>query len=242
MSHGRELADGCRGPLAVAEGGALSGNYDMKLLDIDMEHLTIPETDYDADVSLPATEFQRIIHNLRDFDENVTINIEKGNIRFAADGDDGEAVITLTETTADQAADEDESADEQEDDEQEDEKPKTKKVVSQPVPSRSRMCTAELSFFALPQDNKKRKPFSSGDGKKPVKKPKKDKSPTKVSINVQKPVKHLFGAKHLVNLAKSTPLSAYVNLHMSEDVPLLVEYPFDAGHIKFHLSPRVRGE
>lgn len=38
--------------------------YDIKLMDIDQEHLGIPDTDYAAIVQMPAAEFQRIC---RDF-------------------------------------------------------------------------------------------------------------------------------------------------------------------------------
>lgn len=38
--------------------------YDIKLMDIDQEHLGIPETDYAASIELPAAEFQRICRDL----------------------------------------------------------------------------------------------------------------------------------------------------------------------------------
>ena len=38
--------------------------YDLKLMDIDQEHLGIPETEYAATISMPSTEFQRICRDL----------------------------------------------------------------------------------------------------------------------------------------------------------------------------------
>lgn len=38
--------------------------FDLKLMDIDSEHLGIPEAEYDATVKLPAGEFQRIVKDL----------------------------------------------------------------------------------------------------------------------------------------------------------------------------------
>lgn len=38
--------------------------YDIKLMDIDQEHLDIPATDYGAAVTLPSSEFQRICRDL----------------------------------------------------------------------------------------------------------------------------------------------------------------------------------
>lgn len=38
--------------------------YDIKLMDIDQEHLSIPVTEYCASVTLPSSEFQRICRDL----------------------------------------------------------------------------------------------------------------------------------------------------------------------------------
>lgn len=38
--------------------------YDIKLMDIDQEHLGIPETEYSATVTMPSAEFQRICRDL----------------------------------------------------------------------------------------------------------------------------------------------------------------------------------
>ncbi len=39
-------------------------DFDVKLMDIDSEHLGIPDTDYKAVVKMSAAEFQRIIRDL----------------------------------------------------------------------------------------------------------------------------------------------------------------------------------
>jgi len=46
--------------------------YDIKLMDIDQEHLGIPETDYAATVSMPSAEFQRICRDLGALSESGT--------------------------------------------------------------------------------------------------------------------------------------------------------------------------
>ena len=38
--------------------------YDIKLMDIDQEHLGIPETEYSATITMPSAEFQRICRDL----------------------------------------------------------------------------------------------------------------------------------------------------------------------------------
>lgn len=44
--------------------------YDIKLMDIDQEHLGIPETEYAATITMPAVEFQRICRDLSALSES----------------------------------------------------------------------------------------------------------------------------------------------------------------------------
>jgi len=44
--------------------------YDLKLMDIDQEHLGIPETEYSATISMPANEFKRICTDLSAMSES----------------------------------------------------------------------------------------------------------------------------------------------------------------------------
>lgn len=60
------------------------------------------------------------------------------------------------------------------------------------------------------------------------------------SIHLSSPVSLTFSLKYLVNFTKATPLSATVNLSMSNEVPLLVEYKVsEVGHIRYYLAPKI---
>ena len=39
-------------------------DYEMKLMNLDQEHLGIPETDYAAVIKMPAGEFQRVVSSM----------------------------------------------------------------------------------------------------------------------------------------------------------------------------------
>jgi len=69
--------------------------YDIKLMDIDQEHLGIPETDYAATVSMPSAEFQRICRDLGALSESVSIECSKDGIKFACSGDIGSGSVIL---------------------------------------------------------------------------------------------------------------------------------------------------
>ena len=60
----------------------------MKLMNLDQEHLGIPETDYAAVVKMPSGEFQRIIKDLSQFGESVVIACSKEGVKFSAAGNE----------------------------------------------------------------------------------------------------------------------------------------------------------
>jgi proliferating cell nuclear antigen len=90
------------------------GEYEMKLMDIDQEHLGIPDTVYDAEIQIPAAEFARIIRDLKELGESVKIEVSKDGVRFSSEGDIGSAAVTLKQTSgAGKAASDDEEEDEE---------------------------------------------------------------------------------------------------------------------------------
>ncbi|KAF3162644.1 proliferating cell nuclear antigen [Orbilia oligospora] len=69
--------------------------YDIKLMDIDQEHLGIPDTEYAATITLPSAEFQRICRDLSALSESVSIEANKDGVKFACSGDIGNGSVTL---------------------------------------------------------------------------------------------------------------------------------------------------
>jgi len=99
--------------------------------------------------------------------------------------------------------------------------------------------------------SKKRKKKANGAAK-PIKKPKTAKSKKGkkaaddeddniegVFIEMNQHVSLTFSLKYLVNFSKSASLSQKVQLMMSNDVPLLVSYNFNVGHIHYYLAPKI---
>lgn len=74
--------------------------FDVKLMDIDSEHLGIPDQDYDAVVKMPSYEFQRIVRDLSQFGDTVTVSCTKDGIRFACSGEIGTGSVNLRKTSA----------------------------------------------------------------------------------------------------------------------------------------------
>merc|ERR1712098_776789 len=69
--------------------------YDLKLMDIDQEHLGIPDTEYAATISMSSSEFSRICRDLMALSESVSIEASKDGVKFSCSGDIGNGAVTL---------------------------------------------------------------------------------------------------------------------------------------------------
>ncbi|KAH9927895.1 proliferating cell nuclear antigen [Amylocystis lapponica] len=101
--------------------------YEMKLMDIDADQLGIPDTEYDARVSMPSAEFARIVRDLSQLGESVRIEVSKEGVRFVSDGEAANGSVLLKQTEgagARGSASKKEESDDDEDDDDEKEKEK----------------------------------------------------------------------------------------------------------------------
>jgi len=70
-------------------------DFELKLLEIDSEHLGIPDTEYKAIVQMNAGEFQRICRDLTILGDTVSISATKEGVKFSVSGDLGNGNITI---------------------------------------------------------------------------------------------------------------------------------------------------
>mmetsp|Transcript_21525 Transcript_21525/g.42285 ORF Transcript_21525/g.42285 Transcript_21525/m.42285 type:complete len:263 (+) Transcript_21525:98-886(+) len=67
-----------------------------------------------------------------------------------------------------------------------------------------------------------------------------DSGDNQVKLEVSEPVELRFALRYLNYFAKATPLASTVELSMTKDVPLLVEYNMDqVGCIQYYLAPKI---
>lgn len=69
--------------------------YDMKLMDIDTDSLGIPDTEYEARITMASSEFARLVRDLGTLGESVRIDVSKEGVRFTCDGEAANANILL---------------------------------------------------------------------------------------------------------------------------------------------------
>ncbi|PVG04839.1 proliferating cell nuclear antigen [Serendipita vermifera] len=223
-------------------------DYTIKLMDIDAEHLGIPETDYDATVEMPAAEFARLCRDLGALGESVLIEVSKEGVRFKSEGDaatgsvlmKGEAgsggrsggsssrdkKMKVKKEEEDTQMDEDASEDDggaKSDNEDEDEEEESS--------SKKRKRSKTSSEKTKGKTKKVRTSDAEDDG-----------DTTGVKIMMSQSVSLTFSLKYLQNFAKSSTLCNRVVLSMSNDVPLLVAYDFGQGSVRYYLAPKIGDE
>lgn len=189
-------------------------------MDIDQETLGIPDTEYDAEVTLPSSEFARLCRDLSALGESVRIEVSKEGVRFSSDGDAANGSVLLKpgggkgaekkmkikkeEEDEDAQMDEDASEDDggAKDDEEENEEEE------------------ESS-----SKKRKRSKASSDKARKPKKARMSDddsEASGGIKLVMSQQVNLTFSLKYLQNFAKSSSLCNNVTLSMSNEVPLLV--------------------
>jgi proliferating cell nuclear antigen len=215
--------------------------YCVKLMDIDANTLGIPETDYDACVTMTSPEFSRIVRDLSFVSEYVRIEVSKEGVRFVSDGkaapqtnnllkqtdaareryenygkvDDDDDVVRVKEEDEDEA--EFQAKSEDEDEEPSDSKNKKRKPPAVSSPIRFFHSSYLVSVLSpIVQDSKakkKAKRVADDSG---------ERGSAGVHIEMVQHVSLTFLVKYLVNFSKSAALSDTVQLMFKNDNPLLL--------------------
>jgi proliferating cell nuclear antigen len=154
-----------------SQNGERQSEYEIRLMDLDVEHLGIPDTDYSCIVKMPSSEFQRICKDLSQIGDALKITCSKSGVQFSTTGDLGNGTVRLSQS----ANVDDENA---------------------------------------------------------------------VTIDLREPVNVTFAIKYLVNFCKASSLSNQVTISVSNDVPIVLEYPIKTdedcmGYIRYYLAPKI---
>jgi len=75
-------------------------HFSLKLMDIDSEHLGIPEQDYQCVVQMPADQFQRICKEIAIIGDTAKISASKEGVKFSVTGDMGTGSIVCKQNAA----------------------------------------------------------------------------------------------------------------------------------------------
>jgi len=70
-------------------------DFDLKLMQIESEHMEIPEQHYKVMAQMPSAEFQKICRDLKEFGETMQLSASKEGIKFSVQGDIGAGNVML---------------------------------------------------------------------------------------------------------------------------------------------------
>nr|XP_027200399.1 proliferating cell nuclear antigen-like [Dermatophagoides pteronyssinus] len=68
-------------------------DFNLRLMNFDADNLGIPPTEYDATVNLSSKAFVKVISDLSQFSDTISIEINSKGVRFCSDGDFGSGHI-----------------------------------------------------------------------------------------------------------------------------------------------------
>eukprot|EP00300_Choanocystis_sp_HF-7_P024768 c2630_g1_i1.p1 GENE.c2630_g1_i1~~c2630_g1_i1.p1 ORF type:complete len:291 (+),score=78.55 c2630_g1_i1:46-918(+) len=75
-------------------------DFGLKLMSIEEEQVSVPEMEYEAHVTMPSSEFQRICRDLATIGETIVISVNKTGVHFSTSGDLGTGNVTLKPTSS----------------------------------------------------------------------------------------------------------------------------------------------
>jgi len=190
--------------------------YALKLMDIDSEHLGIPDADYDATVTMSSAEFQRICRDLLMLSESVTISVTKEGVQFVSEGDMGAGSINLKNGSYAGSVDEvPEAAGADDGDEDMDSDEVKREAKGKAAKGKGKAGAAGAT----------------------------DAGTISTTINLMNPVSMQFSLKYLVSFTKATSLAPVVSLCLTDDVPMMVEYKLeDVAQVRYFLAPKIGEE
>jgi len=70
-------------------------DFDLKLMQIESEHMEIPEQHYKVVAKLPSSEFQKICRDLKELGETMQMSASKEGLKFSVAGDVGSGNVML---------------------------------------------------------------------------------------------------------------------------------------------------
>merc|ERR1719226_303935 len=80
-------------------------DFELKLMQIESEHMEIPEQHYKVVAKMPSSEFQKICRDLKEFGETMQVKATKEGITFSVQGDAGGGNVMLKPREAEKAED-----------------------------------------------------------------------------------------------------------------------------------------
>jgi len=82
-----------------------STEFALNLITLDVEHLSIPDTEYSSLITINSNEFSKICKELQSLSESLTISTQADHVQLSVEGAAGSGFIKLTNNDSDRKED-----------------------------------------------------------------------------------------------------------------------------------------
>lgn len=207
-----------------------SQRYELRLMDLDIEQLGIPEQEYSASFTMLSSEFTRIIKDMLIVGESVTIGVTKGDVTFRTEGELGKAHVTIACDEGLDSVPKKKKSKKKKSKKESKKKDETKTKVKKEIGDTD----DEMNSTLASEEEQDEEIDDETDD---------EKHEPKLFLDVKEGLELSFATQYLKKFTAAGPLSKYVMVSMSEDVPMVITYDIDGlGHLKYFLAPKIEDD
>uniref|UniRef100_A0A7S1LP66 DNA sliding clamp PCNA n=1 Tax=Neobodo designis TaxID=312471 RepID=A0A7S1LP66_NEODS len=207
--------------VAEAQDKSKQSEFQLKLMEIDAESMSIPEMTYSTTIKLGSADFAKICRDMAIFGDTVTIAVSREGVKFSASSDFGEGFVFLrTGATADSVV-------------------KRESGVKREPGVKKENVKKEAGVKAEPMRDEdddtpivatKAAAAAAGAGE----------NDATVSVEMEEPLTLSFALRYFGIFSKASTLASRVTICLAGDAPCMIEFEIDGlGHLRYYLAPKV---
>jgi len=220
-----------------------TSTFNVNLLELENEHLGVPDEDYETEIQMPSAEFAKMMKDLSIHGETLQLKLDKETLKFSVKGDDASMEVEVKERRPQREIDAEERVramenqmkpEEVEDGPAEDDAEKKDDVemdeAGESLEEVKKEMTQRTKAKAKKVDDKEKE--TEGE----------DPNLTRVAFTVAEPVETIYSLRYMTMFATAAPLANYVKLSVSGEQPIIAKFPLgqeEHGHLSFYLAPKI---
>jgi proliferating cell nuclear antigen len=206
--------------VADAQDRSKTSEFQLKLMEIDAETMSIPDMEYSTCVSFGSSDFAKICRDMTIFGDTVTIQVSREGVKFSAASDFGDGFVFLRSGG---------SADSVKREGVKREVKGEHGVKSEHGVKREVVDEDDVPVASMVKKNAAAGAASQGG--------------ETVSIRMDEPITLSFALRYFTIFSKASTLAGRVSLSLAADAPCMIEFDIEGlGHLRYYLAPKVEEE
>lgn len=217
--------------VAEASDKTKTSEFQLKLMEIDTETMSIPDMAYLTTISFGSAEFAKICRDMSIFGDTIMVQVNRDGVKFSASSDFGEGFVFLRAgATADVVKKETKRG----------VKAEKAEKVEKAEPVKGEAVKQE------PGTNVKKERVDDDDTpyeKRQATNTQADASSETVTIDMVEPVTLSFALRYFTIFSKAGTLASRVTISLALEAPCMIGFEIEGlGHLRYYLAPKVEEE